>query len=166
MSTITLGGNKIETNGSLPKVGETAPDFKLKSVDLSEKNLSDFKGSRVVMNIFPSIDTNTCATSVRKFNEKASGLNNTKVLCISRDTPFAQKRFASDEGTDAVTNLSDFKNGQFGKDYGLEMTSGAMEGFHSRAVLVLDEKGKVIHSQQVPEIADEPDYLSALKSLL
>jgi len=166
MATITLGGNEIKTNGNLPKVGDSAPDFKLKTADLSEKNLSDFKGSRVVMNIFPSIDTNTCATSVRKFNEKASGLNNTKILCISRDTPFAQKRFANDEGTDAVTNLSDFKDGQFGKDYGLQMVSGAMEGFHSRAVLVLDENGKVIHSQQVQEIGDEPDYLSALKSLL
>ncbi len=166
MANITLGGNKIETFGNLPKTGEKAQDFNLTAQDLSSKKLSDFKGSRVIMNIFPSIDTNVCATSVRKFNEKASGLKNTKVLCISRDTPFALKRFATDEGIENVTNLSDFKEGKFGKDYGVEMTSGAMQGFHSRAVLVLDEDGKVIHSQQVPEIGQEPDYLSALKTLL
>ncbi|MCT8340997.1 thiol peroxidase [Flavobacteriaceae bacterium TK19130] len=166
MATITLGGNEINTSGQLPKEGEKAPDFKLKAQDLSTKSLSDFKGSRVILNIFPSIDTNVCATSVRKFNEKAAELENTKVLCISRDTPFAQKRFADDEGTDKVINLSDVIDGSFGKTYGVTMTSGAMEGFHSRAVVVLDEEGTVIHSQQVPEIADEPDYLSALKTLL
>lgn len=166
MATITLGGTNIETNGTLPKKGEKAPDFKLTASDLSTKTLQDFNGSRVVLNIFPSIDTNVCATSVRKFNEKATGLKNTKVLCISRDTPFALNRFADDEDVNHVTNLSDFKSGAFGKTYGLEMTSGAMEGFHSRAVLVLDEEGTVIHVQQVPEIGEEPDYLSALKTLL
>ncbi|MCB0468511.1 MAG: thiol peroxidase, partial [Aequorivita sp.] len=109
---------------------------------------------------------NVCATSVRKFNEKATGLKNTKVLCISKDLPFAQKRFVSDEEINNVTNLSDFRDGNFGKNYGVEMTSGALRGLHSRAVLVLDENGKVIHSQQVPEIGEEPDYLSALKPLL
>jgi thiol peroxidase len=166
MATITLGGNKIHTKGELPKVGDKAPDFKLTAQDLSTKTRDDFKGSRLILNIFPSIDTNVCATSVRKFNEKATGLENTKVLCISRDLPFAQKRFADDEGTDKVINLSDFKTGTFGKDYGVEITSGAFEGLHSRAVLVLDEEGTVIHSQQVPEIGEEPDYLAALKSLL
>ena len=166
MSTIKLGGNNIETSGTLPKVGDTAPDFNLTSQDLSTKKLSDYKGSRVIMNIFPSIDTNVCATSVRKFNEKATGLKNTKVLCISKDLPFAQKRFVSDEEINNVTNLSDFRDGNFGKNYGVEMTSGALSGLHSRAVLVLDETGKVIHSQQVPDIGEEPDYLSALKTLL
>ncbi len=165
MATIKLGDNSVETMGTLPKTGETAPDFDLTAQDLTSKKLSDFKGSRVVMNIFPSIDTNVCATSVRKFNEKATGLKNTKVLCISKDLPFAQKRFVDDEGLENVTNLSDFR-GNFGKNYGVEMTSGALRGLHSRAVVVLDENGKVIHSQQVPNIGDEPDYLSALKPLL
>lgn len=166
MSTIKLGGNNVETSGTLPKVGDSAPDFNLTAQDLSTKKLSDYKGSRVIMNIFPSIDTNVCATSVRKFNEKATGLKNTKVLCISKDLPFAQKRFVSDEEINNVANLSDFRDGSFGKNYGVQMTSGALNGLLSRAVLVLDENGKVIHSQQVPDIADEPDYLSALKTLL
>ena len=166
MATITLGGEQINTVGQLPKEGEKAPDFSLKSQDLSTKSLNDFKGSRVILNIFPSIDTNVCATSVRKFNEKAGELDNTKILCISRDTPFAQKRFADDEGTEKVINLSDVIDGSFGDTYGVTMTSGAMKGFHSRAVVVLNEEGTVIHSQQVPEIADEPDYLEALKVLL
>ena len=166
MATIKLGENNIETNGTLPKIGETAPDFNLVAQDLSIKKLSDYKGSRVIMNIFPSIDTNVCATSVRKFNEKATDLKNTKVLCISKDLPFAQKRFATDAGTVNVINLSDFRDGSFGKNYGVEMTTGDLRGLHSRAVLVLNEQGKVIHSQQVPDIGEEPDYLSALKPLL
>lgn len=166
MALIKLGGNEVKTIGNLPKVGETAPDFDLTGEDLSSKKLSDFKGSRVVMNIFPSIDTNVCATSVRKFNEKATGLKNTKVLCISKDLPFAQKRFVSDEEIDNVTNLSDFRDGNFGKNYGVQMTSGALQGLHSRAVVVLDENGKVMYTQQVPDIGEEPDYLSALKPLL
>lgn len=165
MATIKLGDNSVETIGSLPKIGDYAPDFHLTAQDLSNKTLADYKGARVVMNIFPSIDTNVCATSVRKFNEKATGLKNTKVLCISKDLPFAQKRFVDDEGLENVTNLSDFR-GNFGKNYGVEMTTGALSGLHSRAVVVLDELGKVIHNQQVPNIGDEPDYLSALKTLL
>lgn len=166
MSTIKLGGNNIETLGSLPNVGDTAPDFNLITQELESKNIADFRGSRVIMNIFPSIDTNVCATSVRKFNEKATSLSNTKVLSISKDLPFAQKRFTDDEGLENVTNLSDFRDGNFGKNYGVEMTTGPLSGLLSRAVLVLDEKGKVIHSEQVPEIGQEPDYLSALKTLL
>ncbi|WP_310994381.1 thiol peroxidase [Aequorivita marina] len=166
MAIIQLGGNDIETIGTLPKVGDTAPDFNLTAEDLSSKKLADFMGSRVVMNIFPSIDTNVCATSVRKFNEKATGLHNTKVLCISKDLPFAQKRFASDEGINNLTNLSDFRDGNFGKNYGVEMANGALQGLHSRAVVVLDENGKVIYNEQVSEIGKEPDYLSALKQLL
>jgi thiol peroxidase len=118
------------------------------------------------MNIFPSIDTNVCATSVRNFNERATKLNNTTVLCISRDLPFAQKRFVSDEGLKNITNLSDFRQGDFGKDYGIEMIDGAMSGLLSRVVIVLDEEGKVLHSEQVPDISQEPDYLAALKVLL
>ncbi len=166
MAHIKLGGNNIETIGNLPKVGEKAPDFELVAQDLSTKKLSDFKGSRIVMNIFPSIDTNVCATSVRKFNEKATSLNNTKVLCISKDFPFAQKRFVNDEDLHNVINLSDFRDGSFGKNYGVEMTTGDLRGLLSRAVLVLDENGKVIYSEQVPDIGEEPDYLSALKPLL
>src|SRR5690554_1414888 len=155
MATIKLGENNIETIGTLPKIGDKAPEFDLTAQDLSSKKLSDYKGSRVIMNIFPSIDTNVCATSVRKFNEKATGLKNTKVLCISKDLPFAQKRFVSDEEIENVTNLSDFR-GNFGKNYGVEMISGDLRGLHSRAVLVLDENGSVIHSQQVPNIGEEP----------
>ncbi|PPK93291.1 thiol peroxidase (atypical 2-Cys peroxiredoxin) [Nonlabens xylanidelens] len=166
MATITIGGNEISTSGSLPAVGSQAPDFKLKKADLSEASLNDYKGKRVVLNIFPSIDTDVCATSVKNFNKRATELDNTAVLCISRDTPFAQKRFASDEGLENVENLSDVLDGAFGNDYGLTMISGPLAGFHSRAVVVLNEEGKVIYNEQVPEIADEPNYLAALKTLL
>ncbi|GAL76241.1 thiol peroxidase [Nonlabens ulvanivorans] len=166
MATITIGGNEISTSGILPEVGSQAPDFKLKKADLSEASLNDYKGKRVILNIFPSVDTDVCATSVKNFNERATELDNTAVLCISRDTPFAQKRFASDEGLENVVNLSDVIDGSFGKDYGLTMTSGPLAGFHSRAVVVLNEEGKVIYNEQVPEIADEPNYLAALKTLL
>jgi thiol peroxidase len=166
MAKITIGGNEIETSGTLPKVGSQAPDFKLKKEDLSEATLNDYKGKRVILNIFPSIDTDVCATSVKNFNKRATELENTAVLCISRDTPFAQKRFAGDENTSNVQNLSDVIDGTFGKDYGLTMISGPLQGFHSRAVVVLDEEGKVIYNEQVPEIAEEPNYLEALKSLL
>ncbi|WP_213522365.1 thiol peroxidase [Nonlabens sp.] len=166
MSTITIGGNEITTNGTLPEVGTQAPDFQLKKTDLSEASLKDYKGKRVIMNIFPSIDTDVCATSVKNFNTRATQLDNTAVLCISRDTPFAQKRFASDEELEHVEHLSDIINGSFGTDYGLTMTSGPLAGFHSRAVLVLDEEGNVIYNEQVGEIADEPNYLEALKTLL
>jgi thioredoxin-dependent peroxiredoxin len=165
MASITLGGNAINTSGSLPQVGAVAPDFKLVKNDLSVASLSDYKGSKVVLNIFPSIDTGTCAASVRKFNETASKLTNTKVLCISRDLPFAQKRFCGAEGIENVENLSDFKDGSFGKNYGLEITDSVLAGLHSRVVIVLDEKGVVKYAQQVPEIADEPNYDAALASL-
>lgn len=166
MAQITIGGNEISTSGSLPAVGSQAPDFKLKKADLSQASINDYKGKRVVLNIFPSIDTDVCATSVRNFNKRATELNNTAVLCISRDTPFAQKRFVSDEGLENVENLSDVIDGSFGNDYGLTMTSGPLAGFHSRAVIVLDEEGKVMYNEQVAEIAQEPNYLAALKTLL
>jgi len=165
MADITLGGNAIKTSGSLPQTGTQAPDFMLVKTDLSTASLSDFKGSKLVLNIFPSVDTGTCAASVRKFNEKASGLDNTKVLCISRDLPFAQKRFCGAEGLDNVVSLSDFKDGSFGQDYGLIIENGPLAGLHSRAVVVIDEDGKVKYSEQVAEIADEPNYDSALAAL-
>ena len=165
MASITLGGNPIHTSGSLPQVGTIAPDFKLVNSDLAIVSLADYKGSKVVLNIFPSIDTGTCATSVRTFNAKASTLANTKVLCISRDLPFAQKRFCGAEGLENVENLSDFKDGSFGKSYGLEITDSVLAGLHSRVVIVLDENGIVTYSEQVPEIANEPNYENALATL-
>ena len=165
MASVKLGGNAINTSGSLPQVGTNAPDFTLVKSDLSVASLADYKGSRVVLNIFPSIDTGTCATSVRTFNAKASTLDNTKVLCISRDLPFAQKRFCGAEGLENVENLSDFKDGSFGKNYGLEITDSVLAGLHSRVVIVLDENGVIKYSEQVPEIADEPNYENALAVL-
>lgn len=166
MSQITLKDKKINTYGILPETGEKAPHFELIRTDLSSATLKDFKGKRVIMNIFPSIDTNVCAISVRNFNQRATQLTNTEVLCISRDLPFAQKRFVNDEGLNNVTNLSDFRQGDFGKDYGLEMLDGPMACLLSRVVIVLDEDGKVLYTEQVPDISEEPDYLAALKVLL
>lgn len=166
MSQITIKNQPVTTYGHLPETGEKAPHFELIKSDLSTATLKDFKGKRVIMNIFPSIDTNVCATSVRNFNEKVAELKNTVVLNISRDLPFAQQRFVDDEGLENVVNLSDFKERNFGKDYGLEMIDGPMEGLLSRVVIVLDENGKIIYSEQVKDIGDEPNYLEALKTLL
>lgn len=165
MATITLGGNPIHTNGELPKIGSKALTFTLVKTDLGNASLADFTGSRIVLNIFPSIDTGTCATSVRKFNEKASSLTNTKVICISRDLPFAQKRFCGAEGLKNVINLSDFKEGSFGKNYGLEITDGPLAGLHSRVIIVIDENGSILYTEQVSEIANEPNYEAALSVL-
>ena len=165
MASITLGENPVHTNGELPTVGTKATDFNLVKTDLGTATLADFAGSKVVLNIFPSVDTGTCAASVRKVNEKASALANTKVLCISRDLPFAQKRFCGAEGLENVINLSDFKDGSFGKNYGLEITDGPLAGLHSRVVIVLDENGTILHTEQVKEIADEPNYEAALAVL-
>ncbi len=165
MSTITLGGNPVQTSGELPKTGTQLADFKLVKNDLSVATLTDFSGKRIVLNIFPSIDTGTCAASVRKFNQTAAHLKNTIVLCISRDLPFAQKRFCGAEGIENVITLSDFKDGSFGKANGLEITDGVLAGLHSRAVIVLDEKGIILHTEQVQEIADEPNYEAALAVL-
>lgn len=165
MAKITLKGNAINTIGELPKVGSKAPDFKLVKNDLSEGTLSDYKGQRLVLNIFPSLDTGTCAASVRHFNAEASKLENTSVLCISKDLPFAQARFCGAEGLNDVHNLSDFRTGKFGKDYGVEIVDGPLAGLESRAVVVVDEKGTVIYTEQVGEIVDEPNYDAALKAL-
>ncbi len=165
MAKITLGGNTINTNGKLPTVGVKAPEFQLTKTDLSSVSLADYEGSKLVLNIFPSVDTGVCASSIRGFNEKASSLENTKVLCISRDLPFAQNRFCGAEGLLNVESLSDFNTGNFGKNYGLEIIEGIFNGLHSRVVIVLDEKGIVKYTEQVPEIGNEPNYEKALASL-
>ncbi len=165
MSQVTLGGNAVQTNGNLPEIGSQAKNFTLINTDLGEVSLSDFAGTQLVLNIFPSVDTGTCAASVRSFNEKAAALENTKVLCISRDLPFAQKRFCGAEGLDNVVNLSDFQSGTFGKDYGLELADSAFKGLHSRVVIVIDANGKVKYTEQVAEIANEPNYDAALAAL-
>ena len=165
MASITLGGNPIHTSGELPKVGTKLADFKLVKNDLSIASLSDFAGSNLVLNIFPSIDTGTCATSVRTFNATAAQLENTIVLCISRDLPFAQKRFCGAEGIENVVNLSDFKDGSFGKTNGLEIADGVLAGLHSRCIIVVDTNGSVVYTEQVPEIANEPNYEAALAAL-
>ncbi|MCK0124546.1 thiol peroxidase [Gelidibacter sp. F2691] len=165
MATVTLKGNPVTTSGVLPKTGADAPNFKLVATDLSSKSLNDYLGQRVVLNIFPSIDTGTCAQSVRTFNEKASQLDNTKVLCISKDLPFALDRFCGAEGLENVESLSDFRDGNFGKSYGLTFVDGPLEGLHSRCVVVLNEDTEVIYTEQVSEITEEPNYEAAINAL-
>ncbi|WP_159478738.1 thiol peroxidase [Chryseobacterium sp. 18068] len=164
MSTITFKGNPINTIGNLPEVGKDAQEFTMVSGDLSEKNLADYTGKRVVLNIFPSIDTGICAASARKFNEEASNLENTVVINVSRDLPFALSRFCAAEGLNNVETLSDFR-GNFGEDYGVTLSDSPLKGLLSRAVVVLDEKAKVIYTEQVPEIGQEPNYEAAIASL-
>lgn len=165
MATVTLNGTPFNTNGELPKVGEMAPDFNLKKVDLSSTNLSDYKGANLILNIFPSIDTATCATSVRTFNKRASELENTKVVCVSRDLPFAQKRFCGAEGIDNVITASDFATGDFGKNYGLELENGPLAALHARAIVVVDGNGIVKHTELVSDIASEPNYDAAIAAV-
>lgn len=165
MAHITLGGNPTQTIGNLPEIGSKAPDFSLVKTDMSVATLADFKGSKLILNIFPSVDTGVCAASVRHFNQTASGLENTKVLCISRDLPFAQKRFCGAEGLDNVINLSDFVDGSFGKAYGAEIVGGAFNGLHSRAIVILDENGTVVYTEQVPEIGEAANFDAALAAL-
>lgn len=165
MAHITLGGTPTETSGNLPNKQSTLSNFELTANDLSTKRLSDYHGYRKVLNIFPSVDTGICAASSRKFNEEASQLENTKVLCISRDLPFAQARFCAAEGLENVEMLSDFKTGSFGKNNGLDITNGTFEGLHSRVVMVLDENNNVLYTEQVPEIGQEPNYADALNAL-
>jgi thioredoxin-dependent peroxiredoxin len=166
MATVTLKGNEINTSGELPEVGSTAPDFSLTAGDLSTKSLNDFEGSKVVLNIFPSIDTGTCAASVRHFNKEVSSLVNTKVLCISKDLPFAQSRFCGAEGLDNVISLSDYKTGNFGKAYGVTFINGPLEELLSRSVVVINEQGIVTYTEQVKETVEEPNYKEALEALL
>lgn len=165
MAQVTLKGNPLHTSGELPKVGSAAPAFTLVKTDLAEVSAKDLAGQRVVLNIFPSLDTPTCAASVRKFNARANEKPNTTILCVSADLPFAQKRFCAAEGLDKVVPASTFRNADFGKAYGTTLVDGPLAGLHARAVVVLNEQGKVIHTQLVPEIAQEPDYSAALAVL-
>lgn len=165
MATVTLKGNPIHTNGDLPKAGSAAPDFKLTAADLSDKSLKDFTGKRKVLNIFPSIDTPTCAMSVRQFNQRASSVKNAVVLCISADLPFAQKRFCGAEGLNNVVTLSEMRDRHFAKDYGVLLQDGPLAGLMARSVVVLDENNKVVHTELVGEVAHEPNYDAALKAL-
>lgn len=164
MSKVTLQGNPVEIGGSFPAAGAAAPALSLAAGDLSDKTLADFAGKRKVLNIFPSVDTNVCAQSVRTFNERASSLDNAVVLCISADLPFAQARFCGSEGLDNVVSLSTFRS-SFARDWGVAIESGPLRGLTARAVIVLDENDKVLHAELVPEIAREPDYDAALTVL-
>lgn len=165
MAKITFKGIEVLTSGNLPSVGSQTPDFVLTGQSLDDNSLATLKGKKVILNIFPSIDTGTCAASVRRFNKEAAGLTGVVVLCVSRDLPFAQKRFCGAEGIDNVVTLSDFRDGNFGKAYGAEITTGPLKGLLARAVIVTDEAGIVLHTQLVGEVADEPDYSAALAAI-
>ena len=166
MAKITLGGKPTNTNGELPAVGNSAPDFTLTATaDMGEVSLKNYAGKNLVLNIFPSVDTGVCATSVRKFNAEASKLNNTVVLCISKDLPFAMKRFCGAEGLSNVVTLSDYRNKGFSKSYGVEIVDGAFEALDARAIVVIGADGKVKHTELVPEIGQEPNYEAAVKAV-
>ena len=165
MAKITLKGNSIKTVGKLPKVGKKAPKFKLVGTDLSISKLKDFKGKKVLLNITPSLDTGVCATSLRKFNEEGAKIENTVVINISKDLPFAQARFCGAEGIENAITLSDFRSKYFGKNYGVTIKTGPMKGLLSRAVVVINEGGEVVYTEQIPEIIEEPNYEAALVAL-
>lgn len=165
MATITLRGNPIHTVGELPAAGSTVPDFKLTQNNMQDVSLKDFEGKRKVLNIVPSLDTPVCQASARRFNTEADKVPNTVVLVISADLPMAQKRFCEGEGLKNVIPLSELRTRDFGQDYGVRISDGPLAGLLSRAVLVLDEQNRVIHAEQVPEIAQEPDYDRALAAL-
>jgi len=158
MATITLKGGPVQTSGSLPRVGSQAKDFCLTGADLADVSLANYAGKRVVLNIFPSVDTGTCAASVRQFNKEVGNMSNTVVLCVSVDLPFALSRFCGAEGLTNVVTLSELRARKFGEDYGLRIIDGPLAGLFSRCVVVLDEAGKVLYTEQVPEITQEPDY--------
>ncbi len=158
MATISLKGSEIHTQGELPEIGTQAPDFQLTTLDLSSRTLSHFKGKNVVLNIFPSVDTETCAMSVHRFNKIVSDLDNTVVLCISKDLPFAQSRFCGAHGLEDVVMLSEYKDQSFSDAYPIRIMNGPLEGLMSRAVVVLNPEGKVIYTEQVKDIVNEPDY--------
>jgi thioredoxin-dependent peroxiredoxin len=165
MALTKLGPNDANTIGDLPAIGSAAPDFRLTANDLSDVAFSQFAGKTIVLNIFPSVDTKTCGTSVREFNKRVASLENTVVLCISKDLPFAQKRFCGAEGIDKAITLSDFRSRGFGKDYGVELVDGAFAGLFARAVIVIDPHGTVKYTQLVPQIGEEPNYEAALKAI-
>lgn len=165
MATITLKGNPIETSGTLPAIGAPAPAFNLTRTDLSSCTQDDFSGKTIVLNIFPSVDTSVCAASVRRFNAEAILQKDTVVLCISADLPFAHKRFCEADGLDNVIPLSVFRSPSFGLDYGVTITTGPLAGLLARAIVIINPDGKVIYTEQVPEIGQEPDYHKALSVL-
>jgi thiol peroxidase len=165
MAQVTLKGNPVRTVGDLPAVGETAPDFTVVDKDLKEVRLQDFNGRKVVLNIFPSVDTPTCAMSVRRFNAEIVKRDNAAVVCVSMDLPFAHARFCGAEGIENVVSASAFRRPEFGDHYGVRITVGPLEGLFARAVVVVDDKGRVAYRQLVPEIAEEPDYEAALQAL-
>lgn len=165
MAKTALKGHEVNTVGDLPKVGSAAPNFNLVKSDLSEVSLSDYKGQKVILNIYPSVDTGTCAMSTVRFNKEAASLENTKIVCISNDLPFAFGRYCAAEGIDNLDTLSNFRDQAFGNDYGVKMADGPLKGLCARAIVVVDEEGKVTHSQLVPEIVDEPNYEAALGAL-
>lgn len=165
MAQTKLGQNVVNTVGALPATGAAAPAFTLTGNDLQDVTLGNFSGKNVILNIFPSIDTGVCATSVREFNKRAASLDNTAILCISKDLPFAMKRFCGAEGIENVTTLSDFRNPSFGKEYGVEMQDGGMKGLYARAIVVIDTEGKVKYTELVPAIGQEPDYDAALGAI-
>ena len=166
MADITLGGKAAKTNGTIPQKGDGLKDFRLVSPDMQTKTMADYKGKKLVMNIFPSVDTGVCAKSIHEFNKRAGQKENTVVLNISKDLPFAQKRFCGAEGLENVEMLSDFRDGNFGKAYNVSFSDGPLAPLHSRAVVVLDEEGQVLYTEQVPEIVDEPNYKAALEALM
>jgi len=165
MTTITLEGNEIHTVGELPAIGSDAPAFTLTNPDMGETSLAEFAGKKVILNIFVAIDTGICAESTRRFNTAAGSLDNTVVLCISADLPPTQARFCGAENLDNVIMLSTFRNPEFGNDYGLTVADGPIRGLNSRSIIIIDENGKVVYTEQVPEIAQEPDYDAALTKL-
>lgn len=165
MAKTKLKGNPVNTSGPLPRLGSKARDFVLTANDLSDKTLADYKGKKILLNIFPSVDTAVCAMSVRTFNQKAAKAKNAVILCVSRDLPFAFGRFCGAEGIDKVATLSELRNREFGKAYGLEMVDGPMAGLLARAVIIIDEAGKVTYRELVEDITQEPDYAAALKAL-
>lgn len=165
MAKITLRGNPINTSGSLPEKGSKAPAFSLVKSDLSTLTFDELAGKKVILNISPSLDTGICATAVRKFNVLAAGSENTVVLAITKDLPFAHGRFCSAEGINNVITLSGFRDTAFGKAYGVDILDGPMAGLYARSIVVIDEKGNVVYTELVPEIAQEPDYDSALAAL-
>ena len=165
MAKITLQGNPITTNADLPKAGTAAPDFKLTNKDLADMTLADFKGKKKVLNIVPSLDTPVCATSTKKFNESLGGRKDVAILIISADLPFAMSRFCSAENTDKVTVLSMMRSKNFAKDYGVLIQDGPLAGITARAIVVIDENNKVVYTEMVPEIAQEPNYDKAMAAL-
>ena len=166
MAKITLGGNETNTVGDLPAVGSDAPDFLLVKRDMNEVSLASYHGQKVILNIYPSIDTGVCAASTKRFNEEASKLDNTRIVCVSKDLPFALNRYCEAEGIQNLDNATNFRDGgDFGRNYGVEIADGAFKGLNARAIVVIDEEGKVKYTELVPEIGKEPDYEKALAAL-